>query len=68
MDPTSFAGYLFVKNQLLEDAMNNPNTLLRRMGKFLEKDDNNGIDYEQLSFFSKEYDDLLSIEAGDQNV
>lgn len=33
LDVTSFAGYLFVQNSVLEDAMLNPNSMLRRMNK-----------------------------------
>ncbi len=33
LDPTGFAGYLFVQNHLLEEAMIEPFSLLRRLGK-----------------------------------
>lgn len=33
LDPTAFAGYLFVQNALLESAMVEPFRLLRRLGK-----------------------------------
>ncbi|NMC60090.1 MAG: hypothetical protein GYA51_12035 [Candidatus Methanofastidiosa archaeon] len=41
LDPTSFAGYLFVTNKLIEEAMTNPYAMLRRIGKtgFPEKYD-----------------------------
>ena len=31
LDPTGFAGYLFVTSRLIEDAMENPTSLLRRL-------------------------------------
>jgi hypothetical protein len=33
LDPTGFAGYLFVTNQILEEAMSRPLALLRRIGE-----------------------------------
>lgn len=33
LDPTGFAGYLFIQNALVEEAMNQPSTLLRRLVK-----------------------------------
>lgn len=33
LDPTGFAGYLFVTNSLIEEAMKNPTSLLRRLAK-----------------------------------
>lgn len=33
LDPTGFAGYLFIKNELIEEAMRQPMTLLRRLSK-----------------------------------
>lgn len=33
LDPTGFAGYLFIKNELIEEAMKQPMTLLRRLSK-----------------------------------
>ena len=36
LDPTGFAGYLFVQNQLIEEAMEHPSSMLRRIT-------NNGI-------------------------
>lgn len=33
LDPTGFAGYLFVTNKLIEDAMDEPKRLLRRLDK-----------------------------------
>lgn len=68
LDPTSFAGYLFVQNELLEDAMKNPNSLLRRMAKYLVEEENNESGFVQLSLFFEEDVDLISIEAGDQDV
>ena len=33
LDPTGFAGYLFIQNTLAEDAMTQPYSMLRRVGK-----------------------------------
>jgi len=33
LDPTGFAGYLFVTNSIIEEAMHQPARLLRRLGK-----------------------------------
>lgn len=33
LDPTGFAGYLFITNALIEEAMTQPSSLLRRIGK-----------------------------------
>ncbi len=33
LDPTGFAGYLFIKNELIEEAMRQPSALLRRLSK-----------------------------------
>ncbi len=69
LDPTSFAGYLFVQNRLLEEAMANPDSLLRRLSKKLKTEENdieNG--FVQLPLFPKENEDLFTIEPGDDNV
>lgn len=47
LDVTSFAGYLFVPNGILEEAMQNPASLLRRMNKKRNTDAVEG----QLSMF-----------------
>lgn len=47
LDVTSFAGYLFVSNDILEEAMQNPASLLRRMNKKRNTDVVDG----QLSMF-----------------
>jgi hypothetical protein len=39
LDPTGFAGYLFVTNRIIEEAMNNPNSMLRRIqGKIFDEE------------------------------
>lgn len=65
LDPTSFAGYLFIRNQLLEEAMSNPSSLLRRLGKAIDEEENNATDFVQLSFFPEQNEELYSIESGD---
>jgi hypothetical protein len=55
LDPTGFAGYLFVTNALIEEAIEHPHSLLRRIGKDGIPDDANVI---QLDIFQREnYDD-----------
>lgn len=68
LDPTSFAGYLFVQNKLLEDAMVNPDSLLRRLRKTYDEADNTENGYIQLSLFSPDDESLYSVELGDENV
>jgi len=34
LDPTGFAGYLFIQNALAEEAMNQPSSMLRRLGRY----------------------------------
>lgn len=48
LDPNGFAGYLFVKNRILEDAISNPIKMIKNSRP--DKDDNNGDI--QLSLFS----------------
>ena len=67
LDPTSFAGYLFVQNKLLEDTMKNPDAVLRRLGKTVEHADNEENGYVQLSFFSSNDNNPYAIETGDDN-
>lgn len=59
LDPNGFAGYLFVKNEILESTLDNPIAMLRRIGK--ESETNN--EYIQLSFFADE--SKLDIEEAD---
>ena len=51
LDPNGFAGYLFIKNELLEEALVNPDAMNRRIHKYM---DINNTDYVQLSFFDDE--------------
>lgn len=67
LDPTSFAGYLFVQNKLLEDTMKNPDAVLRRLGKSVEHADKEENGYVQLSFFSSNDNNSYAIETGDDN-
>ena len=53
LDPTGFAGYLFVKCELLEDGISNPASMLRRLDKNWSAEAYNGV---QLS--------LLDLEPG----
>ena len=68
LDPTSFAGYLFVQNKLLEDAMVNPDSLLRRLRKTYDETDKTENGYVQLELFSQDDESLYSVESGDENV
>lgn len=43
LDPTSFAGYLFVTNKIIEDAMENPFAMLNRIKKTKFLHDNDGL-------------------------
>ena len=60
LDPTSFAGYLFVQNYLLERAMTEPFSLLRRLGK-----DSPTEEMYQLTLFDDSYMDEFSVEEGE---
>lgn len=51
LDPNGFAGYLFVKNELLEEALVNPDAMNKRIHKYK---DSNDTDYVQLTFFDDE--------------
>lgn len=51
LDPNGFAGYLFVKNDLLEEALVNPDAMNKRIHKYM---DCNDTDYVQLTFFDDE--------------
>lgn len=59
LDPTAFAGYLFVQNALLETAMVEPFSLLRRLGK----DAPNEESY-QLTLFDDFEDQPFYVEEG----
>lgn len=59
LDPTGFAGYLFIKNQVLEDGINNPQEMLRRVDKNNELIDSDII---QLSLFNNGDDGAMQIE------
>lgn len=63
LDPTGFAGYLFVKNSLLMEAMHDPQSLLRRLGK-----DHPHNDDCQLSLFALNdpEDQIFTIEEGEE--
>lgn len=63
LDPTSFAGYLSVKNELLEKAMEKPYSTLRRI---IKKNDTSTEDnYKQISMFSDEEKELFTVEVGE---
>lgn len=51
LDPNGFAGYLFVKNELLEEALVNPDAMNKRIHKYMDAND---TEYVQLSFFDDE--------------
>lgn len=68
LDPTSFAGYLFIQNKLLEEAMNDPDSLLKRLNKTFEEDDDVKNGYIQLSLFSENDYTPYIVESGDENV
>lgn len=50
LDPNGFAGYLFVKNEILEQALVNPDAMNKRIHKSLDLNQ----DYIQLSLFDTE--------------
>ena len=51
LDPNGFAGYLFLKNELLEEALVNPDAMNKRIHKCMKNDDTG---YVQLSLFDDE--------------
>lgn len=59
LDPTAFAGYLFVQNHLLEEAMVEPFSLLRRLGKSSPQES----EY-QLSLFNVDDEQEFTVEGG----
>lgn len=61
LDPTSFAGYLSIKNELLEKAMEKPYSALRRLAKDDEKKSEEN--YKQISMFSDEETELYTVEV-----
>lgn len=50
LDPNGFAGYLFIKNEVLEDALENPDAMNKRIHRFIDQDQ----DYIQLSLFDND--------------
>lgn len=59
LDPNGFAGYLFIKNEILEQALISPDAMNKRIHKCLESDQ----EYIQLSLFDN--DNLLEVMEGD---
>ena len=53
LDPTSFAGYLFVTNEYIESLINQPDTMLRRLKKGLQKGIDDHIEPAQLPLFEE---------------
>ena len=62
LDVTSFAGYLFVQNSILEEAMRNPASLLRRMNKKRNTDEVEG----QLSMFEGAESEYFYVREGEE--
>ncbi len=62
LDVTSFAGYLFVQNSILEEAMQNPYALLRRIKKKRNTDEVDG----QLSMFDGEDAEFFYVREGEE--
>lgn len=62
LDVTSFAGYLFVTNSILEEAMQNPASLLRRMNKKRNTDAVDG----QLSMFEGADAEFFYVREGEE--
>ncbi len=52
LDPNGFAGYLFIKNDILEQGMKEPWKFLKRIEKDI--DTNSDFEYRQLSLFDQE--------------
>lgn len=59
LDPNGFAGYLFVKNQVLQDAIANPFSTIKKT------DIENNNDYAQLSLF--ELSEQVVVEGGEED-
>lgn len=59
LDPTGFSGYLFIKNEMLEEALVKPESLIKRVDKESLIDEEN--DFVQLTLF-----DDISIDVCDQ--
>lgn len=62
LDVTSFAGYLFVQNSILEEAMQNPFSLLRRMNNKRTTDVVDG----QLSMFEGADAEFFHVQEGEE--
>lgn len=62
LDVTSFAGYLFVQNNILEEAMKNPASLLRRINKKRDADVLDG----QLSMFEGNDAEIFYVREGEE--
>ena len=62
LDVTSFAGYLFVQNHILEKAMQDPHSLLRRMNKQKHTDEVAG----QLSMFGEPDAECYYVREGEE--
>lgn len=62
LDVTSFAGYLFVQNRILEEAMQDPASLLRRMNKKRNTDEVAG----QLSMFGGAATEWFYVREGEE--
>lgn len=62
LDVTSFAGYLFVQNSILEEAMQNPFSLLRRMNNKRTADVVDG----QLSMFEGADAEFFHVQEGEE--
>ena len=60
LDPTAFAGYLFVQSRLLDAAMSDPFSLLRRLGKEMPVED-----AYQLTLFEDQEEQIYSVEEGE---
>lgn len=50
LDPNGFAGYLFIKNEILEEALENPDAMNKRIHRFIDQDQ----EYIQLSLFDND--------------
>ena len=64
LDPTGFSGYLFIKNDLLLEAMDDPHKMLRRIAKTKDLSDNESM---QLNLFTLDgdHDDIEHVLKGD---
>lgn len=62
LDVTSFAGYLFVQNHVLEEAMENPQSMLRRVYRKRDTDNVDG----QMSLFEESETGLFYVREGEE--